>query len=379
MKNTKTIKTILFASLIAAMILPFNTMDFANAATDKNADNKIDKSFEKVEKYDDKIQKQLTKSDEKRIHEKVLKNAKTSKLFKDKSVTSYGYSYFGNVNELEKNPDKPLDIVLHYIVDDESVTVLVDGETESVIEYQVREKPTGLLPSNGLIISGFGGYALNGMRMDYNAPNFTPIVGTGWEAMLINAAKNGSVNNDVCDPTKVPTTYWAQSGIQMGQDGMDLIWADTTTSCIQQFFVTNPTQVNAGNSIISQITVTDSTDKWIIYGYNISNGNFWTHTKTVSGSTDMKIHTGLTSVFFENPNTVSEVWDPSYSTNPKITNAYAKRVSNGVWDFWGSQTDWITNCYPGGFFWSHYASGSLSGAGVTYDVNNIQQHCAVGP
>jgi len=375
MKNTKTIKTILFVSLIAAMILPFSGMNFAEA---NQADNK-DKSFDKVEKYDAKIKKQLAKSDEDRIHEKVKEDKKTSDLFKNKSVTSNGYSYFGNVYELEANPDKKLDIVLHYTVDGEAVTVLIDGETEEVIQFQVHGVQTGAIPSNGLIISGYTGVAIKGLRMDYTAPSFTPITGTGWEAMLVNAAKNGSVNADACNPTKVPTTYWAQSGIQMAQGGMDLIWADTSSSCIQAFFTSNPTEVDAGDSIISQITVTDSTDQWIIYGYNISNGNFWTHTKTVSGSTDFKVDATLTSVFFENPNHASQAWDPSYSTNPKITKAYGQKVSNGVWDYWGGQTNWVTNCKPGGFNWSGYASGALNTVGVTYDVDKIQQYCNVGP
>ena len=34
MTNTKTIKTMLFASLIAAMILPFSAIDFADAIKD---------------------------------------------------------------------------------------------------------------------------------------------------------------------------------------------------------------------------------------------------------------------------------------------------------------------------------------------------------
>lgn len=45
MKNTKTIKTILFASLIAAMILPFSVMGMANAAPNENANNNVKKEI----------------------------------------------------------------------------------------------------------------------------------------------------------------------------------------------------------------------------------------------------------------------------------------------------------------------------------------------
>jgi hypothetical protein len=53
-------------------------------------------------------------------------------------------------------------------------------------------------------------------------------------------------------------------------------------------------------------------------------------------------------------------------------------VSNGVWDYWGSQTDYVSNCVPGGYNWPSYASGTLSGVGVTYNVSMIKQYCAVG-
>ena len=146
------------------------------------------------------------------------------------------------------------------------------------------------MPDNGLIISGYptNGAAINGLRMDLYAPSFTPITGTGWEAMLVNAAKNGSNGSDACQWWEMPDTYWAQSGIQMHQSGMDLIWADTSTNCVQAFFTSNPDEVDAGDYVISQITVNASSNLWVIYGYNVSNGNFWTHTTTVSNSTDFK-------------------------------------------------------------------------------------------
>ena len=216
------------------------------------------------------------------------------------------------------------------------------------------------------------------MRIIYNAPDFTSS-GVGWTAMLVNAAKNGSVVNSACDEGAFPSTYWAQTGIQMASGGMDLIWADTLTECHQRFFTTNPAQVESDDIVFSQITVDDSTDTWTFYGYNISNNNFWTHTQVVSGSIDIKRHAGLTSVFFENPNEVSEVWDNDYAEDPKINKAYARKVSSGNWNYWPGQTNFIVGCDPGGYRWSHYASGSLSGSGVTYDVDDIQRTCTVGP
>jgi hypothetical protein len=51
MNNKKTIKTLLFASLIAAMILPFSGIDFAEARVDK------DNEAEKMAKYEQKLEK----------------------------------------------------------------------------------------------------------------------------------------------------------------------------------------------------------------------------------------------------------------------------------------------------------------------------------
>lgn len=41
---------------------------------------------------------------------------------------------------------------------------------------------------------------------------------------------------------------------------------------------------------------------------------------------------------FENPNTASENWHTAYAANQKINKAYSQLVSNGVWNYWGSQT-----------------------------------------
>ena len=78
--NTKTIKTVLFASLIAAMILPFSTMDFAEA-------QEVDKkSVEKLAKQYNKLSEQLeTETDEKK---KVNLKEKLDEILAE--LNSYG-------------------------------------------------------------------------------------------------------------------------------------------------------------------------------------------------------------------------------------------------------------------------------------------------
>jgi len=83
MKNTKTIKTVLFAGLIAAMILPFSGMDFAEARTadDKIPDNKL---LDRGEDWKNKYSSQTDfEKSEKAIRSYVSDNHPDNKWNKD--------------------------------------------------------------------------------------------------------------------------------------------------------------------------------------------------------------------------------------------------------------------------------------------------------
>ena len=56
--TTKNVKTILFASLIAAMILPFNTVDFVEAEKSDKKSLVKDKIKEKMKQQSDKDKKE---------------------------------------------------------------------------------------------------------------------------------------------------------------------------------------------------------------------------------------------------------------------------------------------------------------------------------
>jgi len=58
--TTKTIKTILFASLIAAMILPFSAMEFAQAAPNETANEKTKEKIDKFEPQPETIEEALS-------------------------------------------------------------------------------------------------------------------------------------------------------------------------------------------------------------------------------------------------------------------------------------------------------------------------------
>ncbi|MBS1268843.1 MAG: hypothetical protein MAG458_01577 [Nitrosopumilus sp.] len=126
--TSKTIKTILFAGLIAAMILPFSMVDFADA--DKVNDK--DKNVKAIEKEAKNTSKQLTKADKENLDQKIKSTKKVQDLLKGKNVVLIDESYHGNLLELEANPDTPLDIIMHYEVDGQPFTVVVDGTTNEI-------------------------------------------------------------------------------------------------------------------------------------------------------------------------------------------------------------------------------------------------------
>jgi hypothetical protein len=65
-----------------------------------------------------------------------------------------------------------------------------------------------------------------------------------------------------------------------------------------------------------------------------------------------------------------------WSSEEKINMAYAQSTTNSVWNYWGSQTNYVMNCVPDGLNWSRYASDTFDGVGITYNVNAIKTNCA---
>ena len=325
---------------------------------------------------------QFSQINKDKIHEKVKSDKQVKDLVKNDTLTLNGFSYHANLKNVKSNSDVIFNTIAHYTFNDKSLTVFVDGTTDKI--QGIKERPVGdpLVPDNGLVIDRYDGPPIDGIRMDLQTPDFTPIPTTGWTAMLVNAAKPGSVSSGVCTPANVPTQYWAQSGIILGQSGPELIWADTTTSCTPQWFDlggptgTNdgPISVTAGDYITSEIDIED--DTWIIFAGNIATGDIWFHRQTVSGSVDFQTDTTLTSVFFENPNDVSQNWAPSYSVDPTIDAAFVRLTSSGQLANWQNEVKSDSRCDPGLLTTADYVSGDLTN-GLTFDVSDIQSDCAV--
>src|SRR2546428_5083484 len=377
--NAKLIKTILFATIIVAMMIPVSAGNLGVVFAENKTKFTKDQYLGLIEKHKSQLTKELTKSELDKIDGQVKLDKKVQALTTSESLRLDGYSYYGNLAELESNPNAVLDIIMHYTENGKSLTVLVDGATNGVLDLQERPIGEPLLPTNGLIIDQYSGPSINGIRMDLHSPNFTPIAGRGWTAMLVNALKLGSTIGNECVPSAFPGTYWAQSGELLGDSGPELDWADTKTSCLPQWFTTPTIRPSIGNNLDFQIQV-DSSGHWVLYGLNVSTGGIWTHTTTVSGSTSFATNTWDTSVFFENPNPVSRNWAPEYNNvNPKIDGGTGRNTSTGIWDYWQAELFSVTNCYPGGLPISSYETGTLRAGTLTYNVANIQSHCATGP
>ncbi len=121
MKNnkTKTTKTILFASLIAALILPFSGMDFAEA---KKSDDKYDKISEKLDR---EIKKFVEQSEKFSFDSEKMKKENV-KL--DKKIAELGVSH---KTELKNS-----------LVDllGDKFTTLSDEQKDQMVTYIINEK-----------------------------------------------------------------------------------------------------------------------------------------------------------------------------------------------------------------------------------------------
>ena len=106
----------------------------------------------------------------------------------------------------------PLDVIMHYKVNGKPFTVVIDGNTEEIIDMQVYNGTGPMLPDNGLAVAypNWDNLPIDGLRMDLTAPDFTYQPLTGWTALLLNAQKTGQ-NWGLCTPSEFPNAYFGTS------------------------------------------------------------------------------------------------------------------------------------------------------------------------
>lgn len=378
---TKNAKTILFASLIAAMILPFSTVDFVDADKANIKDNAI-KAIEKEAKKDSK---KLKQADKEKLDKKIRSDNKAAQLLEGKNVVFVDESYHGNLLELQANPDKPLDIIMHYEVNGQPFTVVIDGETNEILGMRLYEESEPLLPNNGIVAAypQSGNPDIDGLRMDLETPDWTYSFGYGWNALLLNGMKDDQTWG-LCTPSEFPDAYFAQVGLVFDSVGADFAWADTQTSCNPQKLMIDvytsqsgdPDPADAGDDLLFQITIDDSSDTWVMYAYNITTDDFWYKSKVVSGSNLLQIATPNTGIFYENPRPAGTGWSAGFAADPVVDNAYERRDSNGGWYNWSTEGYHPFNCDPGDLSIGDYLSGTTT-TGLTFDVSDIDDDCGI--
>lgn len=275
---------------------------------------------------------------------------------------------------------------MHYEVDGQPFTVVVDGTTNEILGMKLYEENGPLLPNNGIVAAypNWNNQAIDGLRMDIdNTPDWTYQFGYGWNALLLNGQKAGQ-NWGLCTPTQFPNAYFAQVGLIFDSTGADFAWADTQTSCNPQRIFTSvftglsgdPAPASTGDDLIFQITVDDSTDTWILYAYNITTSDYWYKSKVVSSSNLLAIGTPNTSVFYENPRVAGTGWSNGFAADPVVDNAYERRDSNGGWYNWSSEAQNDFQCNPGLLSIGDYLSGTTV-TGLTFDVSDIDADCGI--
>lgn len=372
-------KALLFATIIAAMAMSIGTNSVVDVfATEKVPDNLTDKekNMNLIEGYVIKTVKQTSKSDIDRIDKKIKSDQSIKDLTKNKELKLVSHSYHGNLNELGKNPNASLDVIMHYTMDDKSVTVMVAGETNDVLSIDVGPIGAQLLPNHAIVGSYLtsGGPSINGLRMDLTSPDFDGEPLTNWVALLLNAKKSGSSGN-ICSSANFPTAYWAQNGMIFQTDGdMDLIWTDTTVNCSAQ---TLASSISSAHDLTFWIQTESSISAWAMYAYDATADDFWSHTEDgLTGQETIATGTFDTSVFFENPTSIPDnEWSLGFNEDPTVDVAYSRASSNGVWDNWYDDTLFESSCYPGNSSTGDYMSGNLE-TGLTFDVSLIDTDCA---
>jgi hypothetical protein len=376
LKNNKT-KTIFFAIVIVAMMIPISTGSGAVASAEKNTTYTKDQILGLIEKHKSQLVKEMTNSELDNIDNKIKLDNQVHTLVNGGSLTRVGYSYHVNIIELENNPNTHVDVVMNYVENGKSLTVITDGVTHNILDLQENPIEKPLLPYNGLVVDDdYGGSTINGIRVDFNSPNFTPISGDATTFILTNALKAGSTVGNECINTAFPATYWAQTGEQLGSGGTKLVWADTTTQCYPQLFATKSPAT--GNSLDFQIQV-DSTGRWVLYALNLFTGDVYSHPQTVSGNKYFDTVGGDTNMFFENPNKANTPWAAQYNANPVMTDGYTQDYVTGVWNYWNAELLQPYNCMPGAQHVSDLETGTLKSGTLTFYVNNIASECGKTP
>jgi len=223
-------QTILFASLLVAMILPYSVGSLADAAPNENANDKAKLNSMKVldiSEFDGETPGVINENALNGLKIAVTKNPKV------KGLLGYDYEFTDTAQRLtEKDGWQP---ILNYYTDDRKYTVTVVMDKGKVVSVDKYENVVWG-HSNGYAIDEYNdnSYTVTGLSMVSDIPDYDHDAGS-FTALLVNAQKAGSTDGNVCNSSSAPTTYWAQMGMQFDSSDVRIGYTDTQKSCIPSF------------------------------------------------------------------------------------------------------------------------------------------------
>ncbi len=371
--TTKTIKTILFASLMVAMILPFSAMNFADAAPEDRANDRTNnktppESMRVLQDFEFEgiVPEQINTNTLNNLEIGIVKNPQV------KGLLGNDYEYRGHMQRQTENDGwQP---ILSYYTDNKkyTVTVVMDkGKVVSVEKYE-NVKWSHL---RAFAIDEYDDdrYTITGLSMKAEVPDYTHKSGTAFTAILLNAQKANSNDADTCTSSAAPNSYWAQMGMQFDSDGVRLGLTDTFLDCEPMYF---PISFSTGDAILYWIYIDDATDVWTLLIWNqTQGGSAYAYTVEVADSYNLSVDTYQTSVWFENAHYTSNGWDADFTSDPVVDYAAFKYI-DGNYYYWFGEYQHPLYCESGTTA-ADIMSGTFEGLphDVTFDVSEIANKC----
>ncbi len=370
-------KVILFASLIAALILPFSAMSLADAANE----NASDKAKENAQGPDESMRvSDISEFDivaPGLINENALNGLKiaVAKNPKVKNLLGDDYEFKAYAQRMTENDGWQPELTYYTDNRENSVTVVMHkGKVISAEKYENVE--WSHLRAFAVDEYNDDRYPVIGLSMKADIPSYTHQAGTAFTVILLNAQKAGSIDNDVCTPSAAPTSYWAQIGVQFDTNGARVGVTDTFLDCEPIHF---SIPYNTGDTMFYWIFIDDATDMWTAMVWNQTQGGYaYAYIVEVANSSELDIDTPQTSVWFENAHYTSNGWDAGFASDPVVDYAAFKYI-NGNYYYWFNEYKESGNCDSGTLV-SDIMSGTFVGSlyEVTFDVSGIEDKCEAG-
>ena len=367
-------KVILFASLIVALVLPFSAMSLVDAAPNDASEKIKEPPNESRIVLDipfDGVAPGL-------INENALNGLKiaVAKNPKVKNLLGDDYEFKAYAQRMTENDGWQPELTYYTDNRENSVTVVMHkGKVISAEKYEnVKWSHQRSFAADEYNDDRF---PVIGLHMKADIPSYTHPAGAGtaFTAILLNAQKAGSNDNDVCTPSAAPASYWAQMGMQFNSDGVKVGFTDTFLNCEPVFF---SIPFSVGDTMGYLIYIDDATDLWTVMIWNQTQGGYaYAYIEEVANSSEIDVDTPQTSVWFENAHYTSNGWDAGFTSDPIVDYAVFQHI-NGNYYYWFNEYQ-SHNCDSGTSV-SDIMSGTFVGSPyeVTFNVSGIEDECEAG-